>query len=236
MQKTTCIIIEDEMPAQEVLRSYIDKTEWLKLTGVFGDAMEALDALQKSSEPDLIFLDIEMPGINGLGLLKILQNPPGVIITSAYSQYAVDAFDLEVHDYLMKPFSFDRFLKAVTRVTRSSARMNGVSRPDNNGDNRFAFFNVNKTMVKVLFNEIRYVESMRDYVYIHTGSAKVVTRLGISEVQAMLGKTFLRVHRSFLVNTERVSAYNAEAVFIDDLSIPVGTNYKKFVEAAFHRP
>lgn len=232
MQKTTCIIIEDEAPAQEVLRSFIGKTEWLKLIGVFGDSMEGLDALQKN-RPDIIFLDIEMPGINGLGLLKILKDPPRVIITSAYSQYAVDAFDHEVFDYLMKPFSFERFLKAVTRVTSKPL----ATQPSNPAetDNRFAFFNVNKTMVKVLFSEIRYVESMRDYVYIHTGADKVITRMGISELEAMLGIAFLRVHRSYLVNCARVTAYNAETVFIDDHQLPVGTNYKKLVESAFQK-
>ena len=195
MKKKTCIIIEDEVPAQEILKSFISKTGWLRLTGVYGDALEALDALQKN-EPDLIFLDIEMPGIDGMGFLKILQAPVPVIITSAYSQYAIDAFDLEVCDYLMKPFSFERFLKAVNRASRKSTPQYPVFATEDLPEPQFAFFNVNKTMVKVLFNEIMYVESMRDYVYIHTEKGKVITRQGLSEMETMLGNTFLRVHRS----------------------------------------
>src|SRR5689334_7118680 len=116
MHRLSCIIIEDEKPAQEVLKSFIVKTEWINLVATFDDAVEALDFLKKN-EVDAIFLDIQMPGITGIDFLRILKNQPQVIITTAYSQYAIDAFELDVRDYLIKPFSFDRFLKSVNRIT-----------------------------------------------------------------------------------------------------------------------
>ena len=230
MAKVNCIIIEDEKPAQEVLKSFIAKTEWINLAAVFGDAVEAMDFLKKN-EVDLIFLDIQIPGITGLEFLKIVKNPPQIIITTAYSQYAIEAFELDVRDYLMKPFSFDRFLKAVNRVT-PKPDVSQIHQFQNVVTERsFAFFNVNKVMVKVMFDDILYVESMREYVYIHLPDNKVVTKMGIGEMEKLLTQNFLRVHRSFIVNTNKITAYNAEDVFINKILIPIGTNYKRLVEA-----
>ncbi|HEU5292400.1 MAG TPA: LytTR family DNA-binding domain-containing protein [Cyclobacteriaceae bacterium] len=229
MAKLNCIIIEDEKPAQEVLKSFIAKTEWINLSGVFGDAVEALDFLKKH-DVDLIFLDIQIPGITGLDFLKIVKNPPQIIITTAYSQYAIEAFELDVRDYLMKPFSFDRFLKAVNRITPAPdiAQVHQLQKVTT--EKSFAFFNVNKVMVKVMFDDILYVESMREYVYIHLPENKVITKIGISEFEKLLTRNFLRVHRSFVVNTHKITAYTAEEIFINKVSIPIGTNYKKLVE------
>lgn len=227
MAKIRCIVIEDEEPAQEVLKSFIAKTEWLHLAAVFNDAIEAMDFLKKN-EIELIFLDLQIPGITGLEFLKIVKSQQ-VIITTAYSEYALQAFELDVRDYLMKPFSFDRFLKAVNRIT---------PKPDNTQihqfqnvvtEKSFAFFNVNKIMVKVMFDDILYVESMREYVYIHLPDTKVITKMGIGEMEALLTPNFLRIHRSFLVNTHKITAYTAEEVFIKKNAMPIGTNYKKIV-------
>ena len=234
MYKIQCIIIEDEKPAQEVLISLIARVDSLELKATFEDALSALDYL-KVKNVDLIFLDIQIPSLSGIGFLKVIQNPPQVIITSAYSVYALDAFDLDVRDYLMKPISFERFLKAVGRVTpRPEARqIYQMSEMQPSAEEAFAFFNVNKTKVRVKFKEILYVESMREYVYIHTLNDKVITKMGIGEMEKMLGQRFLRLHRSFLVNQDKVTAYNAEEVFIENQAIPIGGSYKKLVEAAF---
>lgn len=230
MPTITCIIIEDEKPAQEVLRSYIERIEWVTLAEVFGDAIGALDYLKKN-EVDLIFLDLQIPRITGLDFLKILKNPPQIIITTAYSEHAIEAFELDVCDYLMKPFSFDRFLRAVNRI---------ISKPDVQHIHQFqqittercfAFFNVNKVMVKVLFNDILYVESMREYAYIHLQDHTVITKMGIGEMEKMLTPNFLRIHRSYILNTHKLTAYTAEETFIDKISIPIGSNYKKLVES-----
>ncbi|MCI0751219.1 MAG: LytTR family DNA-binding domain-containing protein [Flammeovirgaceae bacterium] len=235
MAKVTCIIIEDEKPAQEVLKSYISKTDWLSLASVFEDAIEAMDFLKKN-EVDLIFLDIQIPGISGIEFLKILKNSPQVIITTAFSEYALDAFELDVRDYLKKPFSFDRFLKAVNRIAlQPDPSQIHQLEPRTNAEQSFAFFNVNKMMVKVLFSNIRYIESMREYVYIHQENEKIVTKIGISEIEKLLGGNFLRTHRSYIVNIDKVSAYNAEEIFVGKTSLPIGTNYKKLVGMMLNR-
>jgi len=227
--KVNCILIEDEKPAQDVLRSYIEKTDWLSLTGTFGDAIGAMDFL-KRNEVDLIFLDIQIPGLTGIEFLKAVPRLPQVIITTAYSEYALDAFDLDVRDYLKKPFSFDRFLKAVNRITLKPDPAQ-IHLMEHSSAQHFAFFNVNKTMVKVDFHDIRYIESMREYIYIHRQPDKVVTRMGIGEVEKLLGFEFLRIHRSFIVNVSKITAYNAEEIFIEKVSLPIGTVYKKVVNS-----
>ncbi len=234
MAKVQCIIIEDEKPAQEVVKSFLSRIEWIELRGVFGDAIAALDYLN-SNEVDLVFLDVHIPSLNGMDFLKVAKNLPEVIITTAYSHYALEAFDLNVRDYLLKPFSFERFLKAVNRVSLRPAPKpigNSGIEPSPRG---YAFFNVNKTMVKVLFNDVLYVESMREYVSIHTPTGKIITKMGIGETEDLLGSGFLRIHRSFLVNQTKVTAYNAEEVLIENLPLPIGPNYKKIIEAAFSK-
>jgi DNA-binding LytR/AlgR family response regulator len=231
MYKITCIIIEDEKPAQEVLRSFIAKAEWITLGAVFGDAIEAIDYLKKN-DVDMIFLDIQIPGITGIDFLKILKNPPQIIITTAYSDYAIEAFELDVRDYLMKPFSFDRFLKAVNRISPKPDALQIHQLQQVTGDKSFAFFNVNKMMVKVMFDDIRYIESMREYVYIYTDNNKIITKIGLGEIEKMLGANFLRIHRSYVINRDKITAFNAEEIFIGKIALPIGTNYKKMIESS----
>jgi DNA-binding LytR/AlgR family response regulator len=186
----------------------------------------------KKNDPELIFLDLQMPSLTGLDFLKIIRNPPQVIITTAFSQYALEAFELDVRDYLMKPFSFDRFLKAVSRITPKpdSAQLHKLQNATR--ENSFAFFNVNKVMVKVMFDDILYVESMREYAYIHLPEKKVITRIGIGEIEKQLTPNFHRVHRSFLINQNKITAYTAEEIFINHISIPIGVNYRKLVDSS----
>jgi two-component system, LytTR family, response regulator len=231
MLKLTCIIIEDEKPAQEVLRSFITRTEWITLSAVFGDPIEAIDFLKKN-DIDVIFLDIQMPGITGIDFLKILKHTPQVIITTAYSDYAIEAFELDVRDYLMKPFSFDRFLKAVSKISPRPDSLQVHQLQQVVTEKSFAFFNVNKMMVKVLFDDIRYVESMREYVYIFAKDNKIITKIGLGEIEKMLGDNFLRIHRSYIVNKHKITAFNAEEVFIEKTALPIGTNYKKMIESS----
>lgn len=233
MSKIQCIIIEDEKPAQEILQSFLGRVEWIELKEIFDDGLTAMDYLSKN-DVDLIFLDIQIPTITGIEFLKVMKDLPQVIITTAYSQYAIEAFELDVRDYLIKPFSFSRFLKAVNRVAmRPDARQVYQMSPAESSKGSFAFFNVNKNMVKVMFNEVLYVESMREYVYIHTLKEKVITKIGIGEMEKILNHGFLRIHRSFLVNKDKITSYNAEEIFVEKISLPIGPNYKKLVEAAF---
>lgn len=231
MAKLNCILVEDELPAQDVLKSYIEKLEWLNVAGCFSDALKALDFL-KQNEVDVIFLDIQMPKVSGLEFLKILKNPPQVIITTAFSNYAIEAFELDVRDYLMKPFSFDRFLKSINRLSHKPDPSQVHHLQSVTTEKSFAFFNVNKTMVRVHFGDVLYVESMREYVYIHiSAGAKVVTKMKMSDMEDLLGSAFLRIHRSFIVNLVKVTAFNAEEIWLDKVSLPIGVNYKKLVES-----
>lgn len=234
MTKLRCLIIEDEKPAQEVLKTYIAKSEGLALLSIHGDAISAMDFL-KGHDVDLIFLDIQVPTLNGIEFLKILKNAPQVIITTAYSEFAVEAFDLDVRDYLKKPFSFERFLKALQRVSLVPEPQHLHQFQRKNTEESFAFFNVNKTMVRVLFDDILYIESMREYIYLHTVKGKVATKMGTHEIEKLLGDRFLRVHRSFIVNISRVTAFTAEDVFINETPIPIGVSYKKQVESKFRK-
>ena len=234
MEKVSCLIIEDEKPAQEILRTFVGKTDWLSLEGVFNDAVEALEYL-RNNQVKLLFLDIQLPSLTGLQFLRTLPDPPAVIITTAYSEYALDAFELHVLDYLKKPFSFDRFLKAVNRYPAD-----GESRTENKnmsaGSNPlFGFFNVNKTMKKVMFDDLLYVESMREYIYLHTTKGRVITKMSTHEIEAILGERFLRIHRSFIVNIDKVTAFNAEEIFIDVKNIPIGISYKKQVDEVLRK-
>jgi len=233
MEKVSCLIIEDEKPAQDILRNFVGKTDWLSLSGVFNDAVDALDYL-RTHTIDLLFLDIQLPSLTGLQFLRTLPNPPAVIITTAYSEYALDAFELHVLDYLKKPFSFDRFLKAVNRYPESLDR-SIPKKPGAASVQPFGFFNVNKTMKKVMFDDLLYVESMREYIYLHTTKGKVITKMSTHEIESILGERFLRIHRSFIVNVDKVSAFNAEEIFIDAKNIPIGISYKKQVDEVLRK-
>ena len=232
MEKVSCLIIEDEKPAQEILRTFVGKTDWLSLEGVFNDAVEALEYL-RNNEVGLLFLDIQLPSLTGLQFLRTLPDPPAVIITTAYSEYALDAFELHVLDYLKKPFSFDRFLKAVNRYP--SAETKADSKNNANGNQAFGFFNVNKTMKKVMFDDLLYVESMREYIYLHTSKGRVITKMSTHEIEAILGERFLRIHRSFIVNVDKITAFNAEEIFIDVKNIPIGISYKRQVDEVLRK-
>jgi len=233
MTKIRTIIIEDEHPAQDILKSFIGRVEWMELHAVFDDSIEPMEYLA-NHEIDLVFLDIQVPSQTGIDFLKIVKNLPQIIVTTAYSEYAVEAFELNVCDYLIKPFSFTRFLKAVNRVAlKPEPRQLYPLSTDRSTQTGFAFFNVNKTMVKVEFDEVLYVESMREYIYIHTTKGKVITKMGIGEIEKKLQDQFLRVHRSYLVNKGKITAYNAEEIFVDKISLPIGPNFKKYVETEF---
>lgn len=232
MNKINCIIIEDEEPAQEVLKSFLSRVEWLHLSAVFDNALTALEYLP-NNEVDLIFLDIQMPSLNGIEFLRASKNLPQVILTTAYSEYAIEAFDLDVVDYLVKPISFGRFLKAVNRVEKTPDPKSVYQMDISESSKSFGFFNVNKTMVKVKFDDVLYIESMREYVYIHLPGSKIITKIGIGEMEKILSDRFFRVHRSYIVNKDKITSYNAEEIFIDKISLPIGPNYKKLIELTF---
>ena len=227
--KLSCLIVEDEPIGQEIIQSYIDRVDFLEVHGRFKNALEAFTWLQGNSV-DVIFLDIKMPRMSGLELLKSLQEKPKAIITSAYRDYAIEAFDLDVIDYLLKPIAFERFLKAVNKL-RPAALNARELKTDPHSEKPFLFVKGNKQLQKVYIDDIIYIESQRDYVKIRlAGNAEVITRQTISYYENLLpAQLFLRIHRSFIVATRKITTFEATRILVGDIAIPVGRNYKHLV-------
>jgi two-component system, LytTR family, response regulator len=228
MSKVTCMIIEDEPLAVKVLTDYIDHVPFLELLATFKDAIQATEYL-RSHHVDLIFLDIHLPKLKGMAFLKTLMHPPDVIVTTAYHQYAVEGFELHVTDYLLKPFEFERFLTAVNRV--QSAHHAAHESPDDRTARDFIFLNVQKRKVKVLFSEILYIESQKEYVRVVTPKHEHLSKISTHEIEALLpAGQFKRIHRSFIIALDRIDSYTAETVEIQGVTIPVGRGYREILD------
>ncbi len=227
MKKIKCLLIDDEPPAVELLKKYASMIEQLEVVGTSHNALKAFDML-KDKEVDLIFLDIQMPILSGIDFVKTLKDPPAVIFTTAHREYALEGYELDVVDYLLKPIAFDRFLKAVdkyrNRITTLSSTSN-FSKEAPKDD--FIFFNVNKTNHKVFFKDILFVESLKDYVRIHTTEKKLVVKGNLSTCMKQLSdEQFIRIHRSYAIALQHIQSYNQSEVTIHTISLPVGMSYR----------
>jgi len=228
-----CIIVDDEPLAIEILESYVARIEELELTGTFRNAIAAFTFVQQNPV-DLIFLDIEMPKLSGIDFLKTLKHSPKVIITTAYRDYAIEGFELEVVDYLLKPIPFERFLKSVGKVL--SSRPETTMLPTPVAQDSFIYFKVDKKMVKTRIADILYIESIKDYVKVRTTEKEIITQQKISYLDESLPRAqFLRIHRSFIVNTDHIDAYTATDVEISTFKVPIGRNYKNDVMKALSK-
>jgi two-component system LytT family response regulator len=227
MSKIRSIIIEDEPLAVKVLSDYILQVPFLELQGTFKDAIRATDFL-RDNDTDLIFLDIHLPKLKGMAFLKTLVNPPAVIITTAYHQYAVEGFSLNVTDYLLKPIEFERFLIAVNKVKTAQRDQ----RPNDSQETKdFIFLNMQKKKVKILFSEILYIESQREYIKIMTTKKEYLSKMSTQEMETLLpAHLFKRVHRSFIVSISKIDSYSSEEVEVNGITIPVGRGYKDTLE------
>jgi two-component system LytT family response regulator len=222
-----CIIVEDEPLAVKILAGYIEQLPFLELQKTFKDAILATDYLRENTT-DLIFLDIHLPKLKGMAFLKMLSHPPAVIITTAYHQYAIEGFNLNVTDYLLKPFDFERFLVAVTKVKKGLPAQDVVNKIESKDH---LFLSVQKKKVKVLFSEIAYIESQREYIKIKTVKKEYVTKMSTHEIEGLLPRhLFKRVHRSYIVSLGRIESYNAEMVEIDGMVIPIGRAYRDVIQ------
>ncbi len=229
MSKIRCIIVEDEPLAVKVLSDYISQTPFLELQGTFKDAILATDYL-RHNQTDLIFLDIHLPKLKGIAFLKTLTNPPAVIVTTAYHQYAVEGFSLNVTDYLLKPFEFERFLVAVSKV--KTAQKEQQQSNEAAGTKDYLFLNVQKKKVKILFSDIVYVESQREYIKIVTTKKEYISKLSTHEIEDLLPPNlFKRIHRSFIVSVNKIDSYTAEMVELNGISIPIGRGYRDIIES-----
>jgi DNA-binding LytR/AlgR family response regulator len=226
-KKIVCLAVDDEPPALDVLKKYITSVHSLELAGTCVDAVEALNILQRQPV-DLLFLDIQMPQILGTDFIRALRNPPKVIFTTAFRKYAVEGFELDAVDYLLKPISFDRFLKAVNKIMQTSlkdepAEMDGnrVSEPGHIN------FRSDRKMIKVALNDILYIESIKDYIKVVTANGTVITKQSISSVEEMLPKEkFVRIHRSYIVSVSKIESYNHELVWIAKQELPISRMYR----------
>jgi two-component system LytT family response regulator len=228
MSKIKCIIIEDEPLAVKVLSDYILQVPFLDLQKTFKDAILGAEYL-RDNNVDLIFLDIHLPKLKGMAFLKTLAHPPAIIITTAYHQYAVEGFSLNVTDYLLKPIEFERFLVAVTKI--KTAKGENQETGESGEKKEFIFLNVQKKKVKILFSEIVYIESQREYIKIVTTKKEYISKMGTHEIEELLPQhLFKRIHRSFIISVNKIESYTAEMVEVNGVSIPIGRGYRDVVE------
>lgn len=224
--KMTCIITDDEPMARKGLQSYVEKVDFLTLTGVCEDALQ-LNALLRRETPDLLFLDIEMPCLSGLDLLASLSAPPKVIITTAYERYALRGYELDVVDYLLKPISFERFLKAVNKVYERLKRERTAASP---AAEEYIFVRSDKQMHKLFVGDILFVESMENYLYIYTENGRLLVRSTLKHMQEMLpSDMFLKVHKSYLVQLAKVQRIEGNRLFIGSHAITIARNFRREV-------
>lgn len=226
-----CIIVDDEPMARDVIRRYIEKIPNLHLCGEFGNAIDASIYLQEH-HVELIFLDIRMPQLNGTDFVRSLRTVPKIIFTTAHKEYAHEGFELDVVDYLLKPIRFDRFLKAVNKVfpkkeIEQETDINTTHIHDNTAVESFIYVRVDRKMVKIILDDILYIESDKDYVKLFTDKGFVITRQTIASVEAMLSeKHFIRIHRSYIVSAKKVKSFTHETVEVTNKELPIGKLYR----------
>ena len=229
--KLRCLLIDDEPPALKILASYISNINGLEIVAQCKNAIEALDVLHQKSV-DVIFLDIKMPKMLGTEFLKNLSNPPKVIFVTAYRDYAVDGYELDAVDYLVKPVSFERFFKAITKLNRMIGKETVTTTADYvPNPEAFVYLKVDKDMKKVFVNDIVYIESWKDYVKLFLVNNKnLLVKQSISAMENLLSEhKFLRIHRSYMVSLNKISGYNGVSIQLETTEIPIGRLYKQAV-------
>nr|WP_321410835.1 DNA-binding response regulator [uncultured Carboxylicivirga sp.] len=225
--KTLCLVVDDEPLARQLIREHIGKIPGFDLSGECSSAMEAM-AFLREEHVDLIFLDIQMPQITGLDFLRTIVKRPKVIITSAYRDYALEGFDLDVIDYLLKPITFDRFFKSISRYCQSNqpATLNEVILNDKSPQS-FLYVRENKRFVKVVYDDVLYVEGFSEYVKIYTSEKRVITKLSLTWMEDQLPEDrFIRIHKSYIVALNKIDAFTAGSIEIGNKKFPIGRSFK----------
>jgi DNA-binding LytR/AlgR family response regulator len=224
-----CLAIDDEALALDLLEDNIRRVPVLELVKRCKNAMEALDVLQKE-QVDLIFLDIQMPGLSGLQFLRGLANKPMVILVTAYDKFAIEGFDLNVIDYLLKPVPFDRFVKAVNKAVEFHRLKNQVPSPTANTENEYLFVNADYNLVKIVISDITHVEGLKDYIKIHVHSSPrpVITRMSLKGIEEKLNpRKFVRVHKSFIVSLDKIISIRNNLIKLANAEVPVSEFYRE---------
>ena len=228
VKKIICLAVDDEPLALSILEKYIGNVETLTLAGTCTNAVQALQMLQKFPV-DLLFLDIQMPQIMGTDFIRTLKKPPKVIFTTAYRKYAVEGFELDAVDYLLKPVSFERFLKGINKVLQTDIQS---AAPEFHAkgmvhESSCLYVRAERKMIKVLLDDILYVEGMGDYVKIITSEKTIITKQSLSTLEETLSKeAFIRIHRSFIVAIKKIDSYNADTIEIKKNELPIGRLFK----------
>jgi DNA-binding LytR/AlgR family response regulator len=222
--KINCIAIDDELPALKQMQSYLSKIPYLDLVGSFNNGIDALSFL-KDNSVDLFFLDVQMDDLNGIQLLQVLNTKPKVILTTAYDQYALKAFDLEVSDYLLKPISFERFVKAVEKIFRELD--SSTEDKSEKGKRNYCFVKTEFKMVRIDFDEIIYIEGLKEYLIIRTTTGKVLSLMTFKEIIDILPEdNFVRTHKSYIVAINKIESIERNRIKIGEKLIPVGNTFK----------
>ncbi len=233
--RTKCIIIDDEPLARELIRGHVKKLENFEIVAECANAMEAMETL-RNNKIDLMFLDIKMPQISGIEFLKTIKNPPKVIITTAFSQYAIEGFEMDVVDYLIKPVTFERFFKAVNKFFSTRTHQDVTLERENQvNDHAFIYVKENKKIIKIYLKEIHFIEGLNEYIRIHTDNRRVVVKSSLQSIESKLPQEqFIRVHKSYIVSIPKIRAFNATTIELENAKVRIGRNYKNQVFNALH--
>lgn len=225
--KLKCLIVDDEPPAHKVLENYISKVNFLELSGNCHNAIEALNFIREQ-KVDVLFLDINMPELTGLEMLGTLSDPPIVILTTAYSEFALEGFDLGVFDYLLKPIRFGRFLKAVNRIPKPE-KLEASQSQEVIKEDAFFFAKANGIQHKIIYSEIDFVESKGNFVHLNMAKKLLIASTLTKMNEKLSPHGFMRVHKSYIVNLEKVEAIVGNQLIIKDYKIPIGNSYRQIV-------
>lgn len=227
--KIKCLLVDDEPPAVDLITAYIERVGDLEIAGRCNNAIEAFGFLQKT-RVDLLLLDIQMPKMTGLDLIRSLHDRPKIIVITAYREFAADGFDLDVLDYIVKPVSFDRFLKAIAKYNQYTLlrQTEAQEQAPDAFEKAYMYFKVNKQVKKVFLKDIIYIESIKDYVKIVTTDKPVITYQRLSYMEEKLPENkFLRIHKSYIIAIDRISGYNNDLINIEGYELPLGRSYKQ---------
>lgn len=229
MTKTRCLIVDDEPLAIEVITSYIKRLDDVEVVSTCSNAISAFEILQKE-KIDIIFLDIQMPKLTGIDFIKTLQHPPKIILTTAYRDYALESYELNVIDYLLKPISFERFLIALQKATDTISQVQEAKQNTFDEEAPYIYLKADKKMMKVMLDDILYIESLKDYVRIKSSEKDIISHQKISYLEEKLpDELFIRVHRSFIVPLRKIKSYTSSSIEVPGHEVPIGRLYKEKV-------
>jgi DNA-binding LytR/AlgR family response regulator len=229
--KTRCLIIDDEPLALKLIRTHLGKLESFEIAGECKSALKAVEYLQRE-KIDLMFLDINMPEINGLDFLKSIPDPPYVILTTAYREYAIEGYDLDVVDFLLKPISFERFLKAINRYCNRSRNLlaKNTNSASESQEMKFIYIQDGKNIYKILYDDVLYFEGYGEYVKVITAGKNYLVRDSLSEFEHRFStEYFIRIHKSYIVNIQKITGFNSIQVILKNIQLPIGRMYREKV-------